>query len=468
MNSRRLFAICILFLAEGATAAAIDDYAYAWPLQASGDNAAWQIDLTPEVYAAVRSADLRDVEVVNAAGESVPMALQKTRYTTAAPNDVELPAFDLPRLAGMSANNDNLQVLIERDVNGHLRQLDARVLGDEPDPRPLAAVRHLILDARALKDAALDSLWLSWDEGSDPVTAQFNVSGSDDLQQWRVLNASANVLAMQQNGNSLSRREIALNGAHARFLQLRRLDNGAPLPNLHVHARTLTPSTPVQPARVWVDARLQAATSDRRPPGFDYELPAPLAVEALKLDLASDNSLARVQVRSRVAASEDAKAWQTRAEFTAFRLRLDDNAVDNDEVAVTMNDRAREWRIEPATPLDSAPNLRVAYRPDRFVFLAQGAGPYRLVAGSARAKRGDYPVDAALATMRSKFGADWQPPLATLGARMTLRGDAAYRAAAPALSRDWKTWLLWSVLIGAAVLIGGMAISLLRGTKNAN
>jgi zinc transporter ZupT len=33
-------------------------------------------------------------------------------------------------------------------------------------------------------------------------------------------------------------------------------------------------------------------------------------------------------------------------------------------------------------------------------------------------------------------------------------------AATPA--RDWKTWLLWAVLVGAAALIGGLALSLLR------
>ena len=96
---------------------------------------------------------------------------------------------------------------------------------------------------------------------------------------------------MQQNGNTLSRRQIVLSGTHAKFLQLRRLDSGPPLSNLHVHARTLSPSRLIQPARVWVDAQAQPA-GDARTPGFRYQLPAPLAAEALNLQLASDNSLA--------------------------------------------------------------------------------------------------------------------------------------------------------------------------------
>jgi hypothetical protein len=273
---------------------------------------------------------------------------------------------------------------------------------------------------------------------------------------------------MQQNGNSLSRRQITLNGARTRFLQLRRLDNGTPLPNLHIRARTLATSTLIQPARIWVDAHAQPAPASdgRSPPGFNYDLPAPLAAEALKLELASDNSLARVYVRSRAG---DTNAWQTRAEFTAFRLRQNDDVSGNDEIAVTANGRAQHWRVDPVTPLDAAPTLRVAFRPDRFVFLAQGAGPYRLVAGSARGRRGDYPVDAALAQLRAKLGTDWQPALAALGPRVELVGAAAYTPLPPPqVHHDWKTWLLWAVLVGAAALIGGLALSLLKGREPAS
>lgn len=450
----RIFALCIL-CSHGAGAATADNYAYAWPLQTNGDSAAWQVDLTPEVYAVIQNVGLRDIEVVNAAGEAVPMAPRAAQLSTAATRDVELPLFVLPA-PGRGMAEDTLHLLIERDADGRLRRLDTT----GSDARTASPTGDLILDASALAQP-IDSLWLDWNDSGGATTAQYSVSGSDDLQQWRVLNANASVLSMQQNGNTLSRRQIALNGAHAKYLRLHRLDNGTILPDLHIHARTLAPSGLIQPDRVWVDAQTQPA-GDTRMPGFRYRLPAPLAAEALKLELASDNSLARVQVRSRAHAGEDANAWQTRAEFTAFRLRQDDSVTANDEITVSPSGRAQEWRVDAATPLDAAPTLRVAFRPDRFVFLAQGSGPFRLVAGSARAQRGDYPVDAALAQLRGKLGNDWQPPLAALGPRTTLQGAAAYTPAPVKVHRDWKTWSLWAVLVGAAVLIGGMALSLLR------
>ena len=458
---RRLIALGILFGSCSVHAATADDYAYAWPLQTPGDSAAWQVELTPEIYAAVHTNDLHDVEVVNAAGESVPTASRAAQLSAAATNEIELPLFTTHAVPGAGPTDDRLHLAIERDATGQMRQLDVDL--NRTDAAQEAG--HVLLDARVV-DGPIDSLWLTWDESDNATTAQFSVSGSDDLQQWRVLNANATVLAMQQNGNTLSRRQIALNGAHAKYVRLHRLDRGAVLPNLHIRARTVMPSSLIQPGRIWVDARVQPA-SDARAPGFRYELPAPLAAEALKLELISDNSLARVQLRSRVHAGEDANAWQTRAEFTAFRLRQDESVTANDEITVSPSGRAQEWRVDPATPLDAAPTLRIAFRPDRFVFLAQGSGPYRLVAGSARAHRGDYPVDAALAQLRGKLGADWQPPLAALGARVALQGAAAYTPLPPQIHRDWKTWALWAVLVGAAALIGGLALSLLKGRETA-
>jgi Protein of unknown function (DUF3999) len=189
-----------------------------------------------------------------------------------------------------------------------------------------------------------------------------------------------------------------------------------------------------------------------------------LAIDSLRLELADDNSLARVHVLSRTHDNAaDRSTWIRRADFVAFRLHQGDAVIGNDEIGTVAAPAAHDWRVEFATPLEHAPVLSVAYLPDRFVFLAQGDGPYRLVAGSARVRRGDYPIDAALASLRVSAGNDWQPPLAALGARATLQGDSALVAPPPAEpQRDWKSWLLWAVLIGAAALVGGLALSLLR------
>lgn len=463
---------CILLaaVAGNAGAAAADDYAYAWPLQAAGSEPAWQVELTPEVYAAAGNG-LHDVAVVNAAGDAVPAAPYHAPFATTVDALIAIPVFELPAAAANapSAGTDAIQLQIERGADGRLRRIDANVGAPAGDH----AVRaDLLLDASAVRDV-FAALRLDWSGGED-ASAQFAVDASDDLQSWRRIVARATVLHLTRNGDALDRHEIALEHARAAYLRVRRLDDGPALADLGVRLRTTAPASAARSARLWLTASLDGADTrhvdstlpagdGQRPVAYRYHLPAALAIDALKLELADDNSLARVHVLSRWTQGET-EHWLPRADFVAFRLKPGDLLVGNDESAIAPAAPAREWRVEAATPLEHAPVLTVAYLPDRFVFLAQGAGPFRLVAGSARAQRGEYPLDAALASLRAGKGRDWQPPLATLAARTTLQGERALVPAAAA--RDWKSWLLWAVLIGAAALVGGLAVSLLRAPKS--
>ena len=114
-------------------------------------------------------------------------------------------------------------------------------------------------------------------------------------------------------------------------------------------------------------------------------------------------------------------------------------------------------RTSPA--LSQAPTLLLSYRPDRFVLLAQGPQPYRLLAGSIRAQRPDYPVDAALAALGASRPRGWQPPPATLGEGSAAAGDAALR---DDRGPDWRRWLLWSVLGIGALLVLVVSLRVLR------
>lgn len=450
-----------------AAAATMQDYGWSWPLQANGDSGAWQVELTPEIYAASADPALRDIEVFNAAGEAVPLAMVAYDQRVLLRDElVTLPAFALPQAA--RSTDEGLRLHLERDSAGRLHRLDAETVASAP-----TATTDYVLDASAVR-GDVDALQLQWRDDGGDVNAQFAVDASDDLQRWQTLVAAATVLDLHQGTARLSRRTIPLSGAHANYLRLRRIDQGAALPELTVQARTRLRESASVPARRWIavpfvgtavdtaananEARAPAAT-------YTYRLPAPLAAEAARIELGSDNSIARLNLSSRRSgtASGAPAVWDARGELTAFRLQQDAVRIDNDEIALSGGGRAAEWRLQAWQPLDRAPTLTLAWRPDRLVFLARGAGPYRLAAGSRGARRSDYPIDTALAQFRARLGADWQPPLAQLGERATLGGAAAL--AAPPPPRPWKTWLLWGVLLLGAALVAAMAVHLLRETK---
>ena len=442
-------------LALGSLSARADgpvDYAYTFPIEtpAGVASSAWRIDLDPAVYAWVRDPALRDIAVFNAEGEPVPCARMPGEATTQARERTEsLPLLALP--ATDASGSGDLRLLIERDAQGRLRRLDA---GDSTATS--ANGRAWLLDASA-STGAIERLILTWEAAASGVVARFEIAAGDDLQTWRPV-GEGTVLSLREGDARLDRNDIALPDVHAKYLRLRRLDDGAALAGLQASVRTVEYATAAPPRR-WIEARSVDVPAAEHPAArYAYALPAALPVEQARVELANDNALAALTLSAR----EDA-AWTELARFTAFRLHAGEDTLRNGDIDLRASTRLDTFRLDAATPLATTPRLSFAFRPDRFVFLAEGAAPYRLAVGSASARRPDYPLDAALASLRAHRGKDWQPPQATLGAAHASGGEAALQPPAP--PTPWRQWTLWGVLALGATLVGALALSLLRGAK---
>lgn len=465
MNLRFAFAssIVALVITSSALAGTPADYAYTFPIEttaAEHDSSAWRIELTPAVYAWTQDASLRDIEIFNAAGAPVPIA-RFTAAINATPREQRavLPLLSLPAIASRG-NASDLRLIIDRDAYGRLRRIDA---GDTTANNEKSTVRDWILDTSGF-DHAIDQLVLSWSTPASGVVARFSVEAGDDLQSWHGA-GSGTVLALEQEGAHLERHDIELNGVRAKYLRLHRLDDGPNLTGLAAQARSLERS-PATPARAWSDAGFVAASAQGEPlpagiTRFDYALPAALPVDVARIELANDNALAPLTLSSRFPGVDP--KWSVLAQTTAFRLRSGEETLRNADIELVNASRLREFRIESRAPLAAAPRLSFGFRPDGFVFLAEGDGPYTLAVGSVHAQRASYPVDAALASLRSKLGKDWQPPLATLGAAKESAGAAALKTAPAPI--QWSRWLLWGVLVAGAAMVGGFAMSLLRSAS---
>lgn len=467
LSAGLLSAAFVAAAAQPGAATASGDYAYRWVLKTEGQSAAWQFELTPEVYAALIDPELGDFVVVNADGQAVPVArLTVDPATRPGIAQAPLPVFALPRRAsvvGDSSGGDDLALRLERDANGRLRLLQMDVGASAPSTPAVPAAIDYVMDADLGRDpqrpATVDRLDLRWPEIGD-IHARYAVEGSDDLEHWQTLVDGAAVVSLRRDGSVLQRREIALPPTSLRYLRLRQLD-GNPVPGLQVTARrTRGGVTPPQ----W--SRLRAEFVDTAPDAFGkghlyrYRLPAKLPVGRVGVRLGADNATAEVILDAKNSSVPGDEAWTPIGRTLLFRLQQNGLRIDNEDYALTAPLAAREWRLRSPVALNPSPAMEVAYLPDRFVFLAQGRGPYTLAAGSRDARRDPLPVEQALAPLRSRLGAEWSPPVATLGARTEGAGTQAY-AEKPA-PPDWRRWLLWAFLIVGAAIVGGFALSLLR------
>lgn len=467
------------FLATFSVGAALaagagDEYAYRWPLETKGDNVAWQFELTPEIYAALRDPQLRDFEVFNADGRAVPVApLRDINQTMSRMQWVQwsvVPSFELPHDPTQPAGD--VSVRLERDSSGQVRVIEANVQGgsanadgtrdpatDAAPPTPSAI--DYVIDVSGLRrespTVTFDRLELQWPMGDRDLRARFAVDASDDLEHWQTLVESAAVMSLNQQGATLTRRTIDFPATASPYLRLRQIDGDA-LPSLQAKVRRNDPSDPTYSDFVTRTADAEFVGEEAAERGgrwYRYRLPALLPAVQVGIALASENSTADMEVEALI--GED---WLPTGNQSVFRLRQGDLKIENEDMALGTATVAREWRLRTVAALDAPPRLRITYLPDRFVFLAQGKGPYTLAAGSRGAKRTPLPVEQALAPMRKHFGANWQPPVAALGARSVAGGEAAYDE--PSTPPNWRGWLLWVLLIGGALLVAGFAMSLIR------
>lgn len=443
--------LALLFPVAVAQAGTATDYAYAIPLDTKASAEAYRVVLDPGVYAAANpSADLRDVIVVNALGQPVPFG----------PLPATLPKrfrFEqVARLIPLPANgaaHDGVRV--ERNANGGIviSQPAASNASERPQQWLLDAGREVMLDHIELQATSLQQ----------DFQLHLAVDASNDLREWRSLADDLSVTRVHNGDDNVEQLSMDLNSAEsARYYRLRLVDGEVDWSADHVPTVALVGGYSDAAAEhssqlQWLPVTASASTGS----DFDYTLPAALPVEAVKVQLPNSNAAARVQLL--LPQGQGTSNW-----IQVSTLDLVRTAGNSGDATVRFEPHpVQHVRLHSETPLAQAPAVSAAWLPPQYVFMAEGSGPYRLLVGSYAARRGNYPVDEAVERMRANHGEDWQPPVAALGQRVDAAGPAAL--VAPKVPYDWTRPLLWVVLIAGALLVAGMALSLLRNSgRNGN
>lgn len=414
------------------------------PLTCDG---AFAVSLDESVYRAVSRDDLADIAAFNADGAALPFGPMPELYRP--PPGIWRTAawFSLPANA---AADGQLQLHVTRSAAGDLA-LDA-TLAD----RGATAPRDLLIDV-GQKDRAIEAIAFDLTGSAPDFSVDVSVDASEDLQHWQTLVPAATIAQLRQGGQTLTRRQIEFAPQSATYLRVRVLGQGDGLPvesvRILLHAQgpaseTISRSTIV------------AEPSGRDGRAYLFRLPARVPVERLRIALADDNAIASFAISSRATGARD---WRPIGQLNAFRLRGGGVSLDNEAMDVAIT-RDQEWRIEPSIELEREPRLEFSYRPERWLLLTHGRAPYAIVAGSKLGRRGEFPLSALMDKVRRNYGADWQPAIAHLGKMQAAGGEAALKAYDPAQRR---TWILWGVLVGGALLIIAMVLRLMRpGAKD--
>lgn len=449
---------CLLVLPLLALAGARDDYARQWPLTLGRDDGgAYRVVLDAAVYRLVQSYDLADIAVLDRDGTPVPTAVFAPEQPLAQPPRLlEVPWFALPAVTGIGASQ-GWELISQAEPDGRLRRVEARIIDRTVAALPRSA---LLVDLSRVREAVV-ALELAWSP-LEALDLGYAVEASDDLEHWQPLSTRGRMVDLRRDGRRLLQRRIELYGLlphrqGARYLRLMpdRRDQAPAVTRISVELAVPAVAPPPQ----WIELAGRRADRDGRT-GFEFELDGRFPVRQVDVALPGNHAV-QWRLESRDSADAD---WRARvAPWMAYRIDADGRRNQSDPQPLKGTIRDRHWRLSAAGVVSGEPTLRLGYRPEVVVFLAQGQGGYALVAGSARVEAVDSPVPQLVAVLRRQHGADWQPSPAYLGAPQALAGDAALVS-----RRDWTAWLLWAVLVLGALVVAGFAASVLRKVPSAS
>lgn len=425
------------------------DYAREWPLTLGSDNAgAYRVFMNDAVYRSAHQRDVLDIDVFNADGEPVAAALFAAEQPMAqAASTVELPWFELP---AETSDASDLHLVAERNADGTVRRIEARVVDNQPKK-----TAGWLIDASRLHEK-IEALELAWAPIDGPLEETVRVEGSNDLRSWRVVGPGATLLDLQRDGRRLVQRRIELQATN-RYLRIVPSKPDSQLSPTGVTAELAR--TPGKENWKWMELEGERVTNDLGV-FFDFTLPGRFPVERVDVSLPG-NSAVEWTLQSRE--SNEGK-WAHRAgPWMSFQVSEEGKDSRSSAQSLRAPVRDRLWRLTPRNSVGKgSPRLRLAYRPEAVVFLAQGSPPFSLAAGSATARRSSSPLSALVDALRQQRGDAWQPTPAYLSEQpTTLSGE---RALQPTRQKGhWTRWLLWSLLVAGAVLVAIIAGSLLFG-----
>ncbi|MCZ8165155.1 DUF3999 family protein [Silanimonas sp.] len=420
------------------------DFALAFPIDAPADAPVFAIELPAEAYATLTTSDLADLVVVDAQGREQPISLHRPP-PPAPPQAPEAFALPLPiAVPGDAASMPGaLELHVRRDAEGTLSALDLRstdvvAYGSAP--------AEWLIDVGAEARRGLDGLRLRPQSDADFRTL-VDIRGSDDLVHWEDLQSALPVLRASSDGRRIERLDLRFARTTHRYLALRPVTGESALPIVAMLEGLRRREAEPAPLASRV---LEAVAVSEDGLRVDFAPFGPLPVQQAEVRLVNGDGILEYRIEEQVG-----ERWQTVASGTAWRLSIGGETLEAAPAPLwrSVMGPLRIQLAQPARP----PSLVLGYAPDRVIVMANGTPPFRLLAGSARLRQASVGMEDTLAAIRRRQGADWQPPLAGVGAAQTLAG-----AAALAPPTDVGRWGLWAVLGLGALVVGGLAWRLLR------
>ena len=294
----RALMLLLLGSAAGWAAEVPHDFAFGIPVQTSGSEPLYAVELPHSVYQGAVQPGLADLRVFNAAGEPVPFAFEPR--SPAQINKAEPVALNYFPLHGNSSRDlEGLNLRVERGRSGTV----VSVIDDQRKRAAKRTLRAYLVDASSLHQP-YQALELDWTQAADSVATNLHVESSNDLQHWSTLVSQAPLVRADFGGRRLEQRTVEFAPHTAKYLRL----SGPALASTEqalklTKVSVRTADIAVEPQRSW---REVAGTQGDKPGEYLFDLGGQFPVDRVRIGLPQDNTIAGIELLSRPSSK---RAW---------------------------------------------------------------------------------------------------------------------------------------------------------------
>ncbi len=424
--------------------------AFAWgmELELADTSPFYRITLPLEVYAGVVRPDLGDIRVLNGQGSVVPQSIELPPVHQTS-DELYTKAKVFPLYGSRDTDIETILIQSPKKWQEDRVSIATRERFTSSDE----VLRGYILQLGEKPVRAAKQLHLEWREESRGAVHRLKVEFSNDLAHWRTHNASAVIADLRYGGERLLKQEIPLGNLRAKYLRLSPANDSKLIDLLVAKVEFAGDAKEVIPNRLVIEK----IEPGEHPGEYLFLLPGPLSAASMDILPSEINTLLRASLYSR---AEGDQSWVRRGSGLIYKLVAEGEPLQQSKIRLSRT-RDRYWKLVIDTSGGgfgaAQPELVLGWMPHRLMFAARGQAPFMLVYGSGQVD----PVSGS--AVLSGFDKKRLPSLTSQNIRISKQFEISGPAVlAKKVAPDWKSWILWGVLVLGTVILGWMAWSTLR------
>ena len=443
--------LLLLFIALPKIILAISehDFAYIAEVQTHTNTPYYELEIPANVYETITRADLGDLRVLNGDGQVVPHGLRNSARITNNKKEIQnIPFFPLYQQAGQTIND--LHLNIKRNKDGEVINIHSSL----PKHNNSDRLSGYLLDLRQWKMKSIDQLKIFWKQtdGSSFIR-KLNIEKSSNLERWHLIARGKTLVNLSYQNHQLTDNTITLATGSANYLRILFADQkpGLELESIQaIHTQSYS-----HYQRNWQSVSI---TGKKNTGEYRFQHRLKSLVRQLEVKLPENNTVVEVRASSR---ANKETPWTFRGAALLYRLSVNGDNIEKTKINIQPS-RDSDWMLyinQQGGGIGSGlPEVKLQWQPQQLVFVARGQAPYRIVWGSAQINPVIISASQLLPVTTNNPGMLSRAELLT----DTIRSINKKVLQPKAKEVNWQQWILWILLVSAAVMLIWMAIRLMK------